>query len=188
MGSKNQLSNCWSKTFIYEFIYHISISKIEVFYSVRISFFACSSSKALKKEAAGFSSRLGEDSCSQPLFSASMAVPVSGGSSPALQSISTSNSPLIGRPIPRLGGGIVESSLTPPSNPGPRISHTSASSNHSETSHTPKGNEDGPVTEIMSLQKQLSVLSHALVNKLPIRAEQLLSLHNDKEVSFFNKI
>jgi hypothetical protein len=37
--------------------------------------------------------------------------------------------------------------------------------------------------ESMSLQRQLSVLSHSLVNNLPIRVEQLLALHNEKEVS-----
>jgi hypothetical protein len=38
--------------------------------------------------------------------------------------------------------------------------------------------------ESMSLQRQLSVLSHSLVNNLPIRAEQLLALRNENEVSF----
>jgi hypothetical protein len=37
--------------------------------------------------------------------------------------------------------------------------------------------------ELMSLQRQLSVLSHSLVNNLPIRAEQLLALRNENEVS-----
>jgi hypothetical protein len=39
--------------------------------------------------------------------------------------------------------------------------------------------------ELMSLQRQLSVLSHSLVNNLPIRAEQLLALRNENEVSSF---
>ncbi|XP_063232565.1 cyclin-dependent kinase 12 isoform X2 [Bacillus rossius redtenbacheri] len=66
-------------------------------------------------------------------------------------------SPPAGRPIPRLG----EASLTPP--PAP------ACSNHSEGSRSP-------------LERQLSGLAQALVGCVPVRVEQLLSLHVDKEV------
>ena len=68
----------------------------------------------------------------------------------------------------------------------------SSSSNHADGSHTPPSGashqlaEDsmpGGGGESMSLQRQLSVLSHSLVNNLPIRAEQLLALRNEKEVS-----
>jgi hypothetical protein len=71
--------------------------------------------------------------------------------------------------------------------------NVSASSNHSDVSHTPPSGMGHTVAEgsmvaggggeSMSLQRQLSVLSHSLVNNLPIRAEQLLALRNENEVS-----
>ncbi|XP_049811095.1 cyclin-dependent kinase 12 isoform X1 [Schistocerca nitens] len=139
-----------------------------------------SSSKALKKEAAVFSSRGVEDAYNQAVFSTAMAMSAAGNTSPYLQNVSGPNSPLVGRPIPRLGGGIGESSLTPPPNSN-MAALGCMSSNHSEGSHTPQAIDDHPSMETMSLQKQLSVLSHALVNKLPVHVGQLLSLHAEKE-------
>jgi len=133
------------------------------------------------------------------MYAAAIAVSGSGGilgPSPGVQLSSPPPGGLVGRPIPRIG--TCESSLTPPSNPTSRASggmHTtnvSASSNHADGSHTPPSGighalaEDSVVAvgggESMSLQRQLSVLSHSLVNNLPIRAEQLLALRNEKEV------
>jgi hypothetical protein len=163
--------------------------------------FLCSSSKALKKEAAGFTSHGASDSYNQAVYAAAIAISGSGGilgPSPGAQPSSPPPGGLVGRPIPRIG--ICESSLTPPTNPISRASagiHTtniSTSSNHADGSHTPPTGmghalaEDVMVAggggESMSLQRQLSVLSHSLVNNLPIRVEQLLALRNEKEVSF----
>jgi hypothetical protein len=70
----------------------------------------------------------------------------------------------------------------------------STSSNHADGSHTPQiGVRHASAEDLMvamgvgdssSLQRQLSVLSHSLVNNLPITVEQLLALHNEKEVCF----
>ncbi|GLH03551.1 Cyclin-dependent kinase 1 [Gryllus bimaculatus] len=160
------------------------------------------SSKALKKEAAGFSSRSSEE-YNQSMLAAAMAGGGAGllNRSPMSQQLRDDNSPpsptgLMGRPIPRIGTS--EGSLTPPSNSGSRLGAPirppvpiSTSSNHSESSHTPPGcskmSEDalsggtGVEPQQMSLQRQLSVLSHALTNKLPIRVEQLMALRNDKD-------
>ncbi|PNF31464.1 hypothetical protein B7P43_G03409 [Cryptotermes secundus] len=152
------------------------------------------SSKALKKEAAGFSSRGPcEDSYNQAIYAAAIAVSGGGGTmgpSPAPPS-SPPPGGLVGRPIPRIG--TCESSLTPPNNPTSRTSagmHITSPS-HADGSHTPPAGmghmlpEDlmaaGGGGELMSLQRQLSVLSHSLVNNLPIRAEQLLALRNENE-------
>lgn len=161
-----------------------------------------SSSKALKKEAAGFSSRSAEE-YNQAMIAAMAASGSASGAgmlshSPMCQPLRCENSPsppAMGRPIPRLGTS--ESSLTPPSNSSSRLGAPlrplvpiSTSSNHSEGSHTPPGcgkiseeamSGGGVEPQQMSLQRQLSVLSHALTNKLPIRVEQLMALHNDKD-------
>ena len=168
-----------------------------------LSNFFYSSSKALKKEAAGFSSRgASEDSYNQVLYAAALAAAGSGGMlgpSPGAPPSSPPPGGLVGRPIPRIG--TCDTSLTPPSNPASRIgvgmhaTNISTSSNHSDVSHTPPPGmghalgEDSVVAggggESMSLQRQLSVLSHSLVNNLPIRAEQLLALRNENEVSLY---
>lgn len=163
--------------------------------------FLYSSSKALKKEAAGFSSHgANEDAYNQAIYAAAIAVSGSGGilgPSPGVQPSSPPPGGLVGRPIPRIG--ICESSLTPPTNlasragAGVHATNISASSNHADGSHTPPTGMGHVLTddvmvaggggESMSLQRQLSVLSHSLVNNLPIRVEQLLALRNEKEVS-----
>ena len=156
----------------------------------------------MKKEAAGFSSHgANEDSYNQAIYAAALAVAGGGGilgPSPGVQPpASPPPSGMVGRPIPTIG--TCESSLTPPSNPSSRGNvgmnmNISSSSNHADGSHTPPSGtshhlaEDsmpGGGGESMSLQRQLSVLSHSLVNNLPIRAEQLLALRNEKEVSIF---
>lgn len=150
----------------------------------------------MKKEAAGFSSRgPSEDSYNQAIYAAAIAVSGGGGimgPSPALPS-SPPPGGLVGRPIPRIG--TCESSLTPPNNPASRASAgvRITSPSQADGSHTPPSAmghtlpEDlmmaGGGGELMSLQRQLSVLSHSLVNNLPIRAEQLLALRNENEVS-----
>ncbi|XP_075237896.1 cyclin-dependent kinase 12 isoform X3 [Lycorma delicatula] len=117
-----------------------------------------SSSKALKIAAAGFSSR---------------EAPYHGPPTSAMLD-SPSNLP-----------GTFQDSNTPPQPPASRVNmgvrpmSISTSSNHSDTSRTPPINT---VEESESLQRQLNMLSHALLNRHPIRVQQLMSLQSEKEL------
>lgn len=57
----------------------------------------------------------------------------------------------------------------------------STSSNHSESSKTPPGGGAAAQAEEL-IQNQLSGIAHALLSKQPVRVQQLMALHNDKEV------
>lgn len=85
------------------------------------------------------------------------------------------------------GTNMMQDSNTPPQPPASRLNmgvrpmSISTSSNHSDASRTPPINTiDEP--ECYSLQRQLNLLSNALLNRQPIRVQQLMSLQNEKEV------
>lgn len=64
---------------------------------------------------------------------------------------------------------------------GVRPMSISTSSNHSESSKTPPGGGAAAQAEEL-IQNQLSGIAHALLSKQPVRVQQLMALHNDKEV------
>ncbi|XP_066998284.2 cyclin-dependent kinase 12 isoform X2 [Anabrus simplex] len=132
------------------------------------------SSKALKKEAAGFLSRSGEG-FKHTLLAANLEVE---GLSPREKQQNTSSSPFVQQL------STTDGSLTPTSKP-PLPCRTS-SPRESDESHTPPltgaSAASGSFGEPTSIQRQLSALSHALVNRLPVSVEQLLSLHCNKEL------
>ncbi|XP_054285526.1 cyclin-dependent kinase 12-like isoform X2 [Macrosteles quadrilineatus] len=65
-------------------------------------------------------------------------------------------------------------------NAGVRPMSISTSSNHSESRTPPIVGEGGGGEDL--LQNQLSGIAHALLSRQPIRVQQLMSLHSDKEV------
>lgn len=121
-----------------------------------------SSSKALKMEA-GFMSR--EMVYQNPMGPAAM-----------LES-----------PVSPRSRTLVETSTPPPAsrlNTGVRPMSISTSSNHSD-SRTPPAAVIQEDTE--SIQNQLTNIAHSLLHKQTIRVNQLMSLHNEKEVRLKKK-
>nr|CAD7572080.1 unnamed protein product [Timema californicum] len=146
-----------------------------------------SSSKALKKEASGFSSREHTDAYNQAVFEAAMSLATGTGPAEELSPAAVESPPL-GRPIPRIGS---DGSLTPPppqaaSRAGVRPMSISTSSNHSEASRSPSlappGLEElSEGAEAESFQRQLSSVAHSVMTNYPVNMEQLMLLRNNVE-------